>query len=121
MYPTQKILFDKDGLIIDSDDNLFSTTNMRDASILCHFPLVESILPQLMCLDAEETFLVFAGVESNYSDLRGIYDYEFVLKHSANDNAVIEWLIIDRTDTYKNAILQQQQSHEQEIKSHYNF
>lgn len=95
----QNILFDDEGFIVESDEQIFDTSSIQDASLTRHFPLIDSILSILQQLAPGEPDLCFSRVETVFNGLEGIYDYSFSRK-IRNGNLVICWKVIDKTEAY---------------------
>ena len=95
----QNILFDDEGFIIESDEQIFDTSSIREASLVRYFPFIDSILNTLQQLSPDEPAINFAKVETTYQGLRGIYDYYFS-KKIIDGNLVTHWQVIDKTKDY---------------------
>ena len=95
----QNILFDDDGFIVDSDEQIFDTSSLHGDSLTRHFPLIDSILSILQQLEPGEQDLRFSKIETVFKGLEGIYDYSFS-RQIRNGSLVISWKVIDKTEEY---------------------
>jgi len=114
---TQNILFDDNGFIVDSDEQIFDTSSLQGDSLTNHFPFIDSILGVLQQLAPGEPALSFDRVETVYYDLEGIYNYSFS-KEIRNGNLVTCWQIIDQTENYTSERNEQQTRQENIISKH---
>jgi hypothetical protein len=114
---TQQILLDVNGLILSSDDQIFSTDSLRQKEHLFEaFPLLDSIFSLLQGMSANDPALYFKAVSPTYPDLSGFFDFEFQ-RSSIDTDLHIHWSIHDFTSFYKRNRLHQQQTNESVLKS----
>ena len=111
--PKQTLLLNMDAMLMHSCDSLFATPQFTNQNIILHFPFLESIFEELLERLKEEPRIIFKGIETKHQFLPGYYDYAFSLVHT-NDKQLIQWQIIDETDTY-NAMKVEQQSKNEKI------
>ncbi len=105
--PKQTLLLDKEAILLDSCDSLFVTDELINESIIPYFPFLESIFYDLLQrLDLEHN-VTFLGVSTKHAFLPGYYDYIFNLI-SKNGKKLIQWQILDATETYNHQKRQQQ-------------
>jgi len=95
----QNILFDDNGFIVDSDEQIFDTSSLQGDSLARHFPFIDSMLSVLQRLAPGEPALTFSKVETVFYGLKGIYDYSFS-KEVINGCLVTCWKVVDKTDDY---------------------
>lgn len=108
--PTQIIIFNKAGYIVESSDTLFKAKEIGNESIYQHFPLIESIFDAIPGKDPK----IFPRVETKSILLPGVYDFH--IKNILRDNiAMIEWKIEDRTHEYDFRRVEQQNRQERII------
>ena len=114
---TQKILLGVNGLILSSDDQIFSTEPLRQKEhLLDAFPLLDSIFDLLLNMSANDPALCFRAVSPTYPDLSGFFDFEFQRSFLGSD-LHIHWSIHDFTSFYKRNRLHQQQTNESFLRS----
>ncbi len=108
----QIIFLDRQGRITSSEDNLFSTTMLTQASILPAFPFVESIFQSL---SKQPTWQVskFDRIKTIHPFLPGVYDYTFVkLPNCTNCENSFVWMVFDKTEVYEELARVQQAKQE---------
>lgn len=110
--PTQVIIFDTSGFIIESSDTLFNAANMGDVPVYSYFPLLESIFPLVFNL---RDISHFPRVEMNTSILSGVYDF-YLKTIRQGDMVLAELTIEDRTSEYDDQRNEQQERQERIIR-----
>ena len=110
----QMLLLDENAYIVESCDSLFSTTNLRNRSVLEWSPFVESIFGYLISLKAGTPEILFSRVEQPNENLRGFYDFTFASLDIENKKYIL-WTIYDYTSLYRELQINQQKRHELEI------
>jgi len=113
----QNILFDDKGFVVESDECIFDTSFLQGDSLVRHFPFIDSIFNILQELSPGEPALTFAGVETVFCGLKGIYDYSFS-KEIRNGNLLTCWQVIDRTEDYTTQRDKQQARQDDIISGH---
>jgi len=103
----QTLLLNKEAILLDSCDSLFATHELINENIIPHFPFLESIFHDLLQRLNLEPNVRFLGVATKHTFLPGYYDYVFNLI-SKNGKKIIQWQILDATDTYISQKQQQQ-------------
>lgn len=106
--PTQVILFDQAGFIIESSDTLFKAIEIGQKPVHDHFPFIESIFPLLFKLNEVQHF---PRVEVKSHLLSGVYDF-YIKTILKNNNPFVEWIIEDRTNEYDYKRVEQQSRQE---------
>lgn len=109
----QTLLLDKDATLLDSCDSLFVTHDFINEDIIPHFPFLESIFKELLQQLKCEHTITFSGVSTKHIFLPGYYDYIFNLIPPKQGN-LIQWQIVDATDTY-NSQKRHQQTYQENI------
>jgi len=99
-------------MLLHSCDSLFTTHQLKNQSILPHFPFIESVFEELLTRLKKESIITFKGIETKHNFLPGYYDYAFTVIY-ANGDKFIQWQIADETDAYNAIRVEQQSSHEQ--------
>ncbi len=107
----QTLLLNIDAMLVHSNDSLFATPHLINQNIIPHFPFLESIFEELLERLKGESYIIFKGIETKHQFLPGYYDYTFSLVQ-VNDKQLIQWQIIDETDTYKAMKIEQQSKNE---------
>ncbi len=109
----QTLLLNNNAMLLHSCDSLFVTHQLRNQNIRPHFPFLESIFEELLKRLNVESSITFRGIETKHHFLPGYYDYAFSFV-SSGGNKVIQWQILDETDSYNILKVKQQLSHEKE-------
>ena len=110
MLTKQILLINKNAVLLHSCDSLFATDNLRNRNIIPYFPFLESVFDDLFNRLKVDGRVMFTGVETKHSFLPGYYDYIFNLIRK-NKKEVIEWQILDSTNTYNELKVVQQNHH----------
>ena len=110
----QMLLLDENAYIVESCDNLFSTNDLKDQSVLSWSPFVESIFGYLIDLKAGTPEILFSRVEHPNDNLKGFYDFTFAPLKIKNTKYIL-WTIYDHTNLYRELQVNQQRRHELEI------
>ncbi|MEL6637665.1 MAG: hypothetical protein AAFW73_07220 [Bacteroidota bacterium] len=97
--PIQSILLDQQGHVVESCDTIFTVAQFQGPDLTAHFPLVESIFPQLCELSLDGPTLHFPGVETSLEALPGFYDFTFS-RQMRYQQSLLHWCIRDRTAHY---------------------
>ena len=97
--PVQQVLLNFEGRIVDSDERIFPTTNLRQQTVFEWFPFFEGWWPQLFSEERRMTNTLFEGVQSPLAELPGIYDFHFwAVDHG--QQLTLVWGIVERTPYY---------------------
>ena len=107
----QTLLLTNNAMLLHSCDTLFATDQLLNQNILPNFPFLESVFKELLIRLKAESTIVFKGIETKHHFLPGYYDYVFSFVQS-DKNKVIQWQIVDETETYNAIKTVQQSSHE---------
>ena len=97
--PSQSILLDQRGRVVESCDSIFTVAQFQGPDLMTHFPLLESIFPQLCELPLDGPALHFPGVETSLEALPGFYDFTFS-RQKRHQQSLLRWCIRDRTAHY---------------------
>lgn len=95
----QFMLFDLNGLLMESCDSLFSTKQLASKPVQTWFSFMESLFESLKVSGINKD-LIFKAVKPLFSELSGIYDFRFSVLESEGRKAY-RWIIIDYTSQYE--------------------
>ena len=108
----QTLLLTNNAMLLHSCDTLFATDQLIDHNILPCFPFLESVFNELLIRLKTESTIVFKGIETKHDFLPGYYDYVFSFIQS-DGHKMIQWQIVDETETYNALKIVRQSSHEE--------
>lgn len=112
---TQTIYLDKQGVLQNSCDSLFSTVGWEKDTVLVRFPLLKSIFVGLADMGVNDKAIDIPKVESATGLPEGFYDFSFSCL-LIEGKEFIRWIIYDYTDKYILLQRQQQSNHNAYIK-----
>lgn len=107
---TQFILFDTDGVFLESCDSLFPTNHLRNTPMHAWFPFLSNIIDIINTLEVG-TEMFFPRVEAPADFLSGVYDLKFIRPHLEAENKLL-LIISDFTQIYDKYRYFQQQFNE---------
>lgn len=110
----QLILFDEKGLILNSCDSLFSTSEFKNEEIYTLFPIIEGVFSSLSEIQKDQT-ISFRKIPTPTSFLDGIYDLELA-PFSNNSYSGFLLTILDFTKNYQELLKFQQERNDCFIK-----
>jgi len=114
---TQFILFDTDGMFLESCDSLFSTNHLRNTPMYAWFPFLSNIIDVINTLEVGRE-MSFPRVEAPADFLSGVYDLKFIRTHIESENKLL-LIISDFTQIYDKYRYFQQQFNETLIEKQY--
>lgn len=114
---TQFILFDTDGVFLESCDSLFSTNHLHEIVIHAWFPFLNNIIDGISTLEVG-TEMLFPRVEAPADFLPGVYDLRFIRLHLKAEHKLL-LIISDFTQIYDKYRYFQQKFNETLIEKQY--
>ena len=113
---SQIITFDKNGLILQSCDSLFTLSDMLGKNIFKKFPVLNCVEPEIRCLSYHNKPFFVPQIPFAYKDFFGICDFVFV-HHQETNEITYTWMISDnrihnrhRTEKYQTENYQPQKN-----------
>lgn len=110
----QVILIDSEGIVVESCDSIFDTSDLVDTPVQEWFPFIESVFPSLGSIELEVPELLFSKVENPAEYLPGYYDFSFS-KIKIEDKVHFLWEIFDYSTLYRDYRVYQQRRNDLEI------
>lgn len=95
----QELLLNLQGVVVESDNQLFTVQKMANLSAVDCFPLVASMFDTFKSLEVGEPPVTVPGVSPSCEFLTGFFDFSFS-KIGTNGTFHIKWVIEDCTDKY---------------------
>lgn len=110
---SQYILLDKNEMLVDSCDSLFSTERFRSKPLSHEILFLKNIYASILDMSKDEE-IYYPKVEHPIDELPGVYDFSFS-KVKIKDEYYILWRIYDYSNVYTDFIRYQQRHNELEI------
>ncbi len=110
----QIVLFNENGILIDTCNTLINMVGDKKQSVFDNFPFLEGIKAGLQKLSYEDGDLYFPRVEVSFQNKDWVFDFTF--RRSKDDLSTIVWMIQDLTDQYMYLLTVQQERNESIIK-----
>lgn len=108
---SQQVLIDLQGHILESDDCIFSTLELRHEPVSDWCPFMESVFPAIVDLKMDIEEIYFPCIHYAYEMIDGIFDVAFMRVQWCGE-PIIVWSIFDKTTHYLALQAQQQKIYE---------
>ena len=95
----QQVLLSYEGCIVDSDEQIFQTENLRQCAVFDWLPFFEGWWPLLFADEFRMKETLFQGVQLPLAELPGIYDFHFLAVDYGQQPTLV-WGIVERTPYY---------------------